>query len=53
MRVCQFRHDGKWTSIAAARMPPHQEDLRFYFTGQSLAVKPPTQNDRTIIPWVA
>ena len=27
MRVCQFRHDGKWTSIvAAARRLPDEED---------------------------
>src|SRR5579862_3715910 len=31
MRVCQFRHDGKWTIITAARKPPPQEDLRFLF----------------------
>ena len=32
MRVCQFRHDGKWTSAAAAGRLPHQEDLQIYFT---------------------
>jgi hypothetical protein len=31
MRVCQFRHDGKWTSAAANRMPLHQEDLHLLF----------------------
>ena len=40
MRVCQFRHDGKWTSIvAAAPRPPDQEDLHVYFTARLLAVK--------------
>src|ERR1700758_5438583 len=39
MRVCQFRHDGKWTSTAATRKPPHQEDLHFYSTGAILGVK--------------
>jgi hypothetical protein len=40
MRVCQFRHDGKWTSAAADRMPLHQEDLHSYFTGMKASVKP-------------
>src|SRR5215472_7911895 len=40
MRVCQFRHDGKWTSAAADRTPPHQEDLHSYFTGTKASVKP-------------
>jgi len=32
MRVCQFRHDGKWTYIAAtATRPPNQEDQHFLF----------------------
>jgi hypothetical protein len=41
MRVCQFRHDGKWTSFAAARTPPHPEDLHLYFTGTAYTVKQP------------
>ena len=40
MRVCQFRHDGKWTSITAARMPPPQEDLHPYSTDATRSVKP-------------
>ena len=45
MRVCQFRHDGKWTSIVAAAPhgPPDQEDLLSYSTGARLAVKPAPQ----------
>jgi len=39
MRVCQFRHDGKWTSAAADGMPLHQEDLRIYFTDTKATVK--------------
>ncbi len=41
MRVCQFRHDGTWTASTAARMPPHQEDLHFYFTDRLRPVKLP------------
>src|SRR5579871_3041379 len=39
MRVCQFRHDGKWTSAATARTLPHQEDLHHYSTEKDCAVK--------------
>lgn len=39
MRVCQFRHDGKWTVTTAAGKPPSQEDLRFYSTGRNSTVK--------------
>ncbi len=40
MRVCQFRHDGKWTSIVAApSWPPDQEGLRSYSTTGKDAVK--------------
>jgi hypothetical protein len=39
MRVCQFRHDGKWTSTAATRTPPHPEDLHLHFTGAKEPVK--------------
>jgi hypothetical protein len=40
MRVCQFRHDGKWTSIVAATSwPPDQEGLRFYSTAGQGTVK--------------
>jgi ketosteroid isomerase-like protein len=42
MRVCQFRHDGKWTSFAATRKPPHPEDLHSYSTDASQRVKPST-----------
>src|SRR5215469_7580747 len=41
MRVCQFRHDGKWTSTVAAATLPDQKDLRFYSTGTAPAVKHP------------
>jgi hypothetical protein len=41
MRVCQFRHDGKWTYIAAAVIrPPDQEELHQYSTGATPRVKP-------------
>ena len=41
MRVCQFRHDGKWTyNAAAANRPPYQEDQRFYSTDVTPPVKP-------------
>ncbi len=43
MRVCQFRHDGKWTSFAAARSLPYQEDLHFHSTSTKLRVKRPTK----------
>jgi hypothetical protein len=39
MRVCQFRHDGKWTVITAAGKPPSQEDLLSYSTAAPLRVK--------------
>jgi hypothetical protein len=40
MRVCQVRHDGKWSYIAAAaRKPPYQEDLHFYSTDTVPRVK--------------
>src|SRR5215469_13386952 len=39
MRVCQFRHDGKWTSAAATGTLPHQEDLHVYFTEKDCSVK--------------
>ena len=40
MRVCQFRHDGKWTFIAAATLrPPNQEDQPFYSTDTTPRVK--------------
>jgi hypothetical protein len=41
MRVCQFRHDGKWTFIAAAtHSSPCLEDLHFYSTDTTPTVKP-------------
>ena len=41
MRVCQFRHDGKWTSVAtAASRRRVREDLQVYFTDPRLCVKP-------------
>ena len=41
MRVCQFRHDGKWTYIAtAAPRPPRQEDQHLYSTDTTPRVKP-------------
>jgi hypothetical protein len=39
MRVCQFRHDGKWTVNCGSGTPPHQEDLPSYSTGAKLPVK--------------
>jgi hypothetical protein len=40
MRVCQFRHDGKWTYIAAATArPPNQEDLLLHSTDATPRVK--------------
>ncbi len=40
MRVCQFRHDGKWTFIAVATArPPSQEELHFYCTVVNCGVK--------------
>ena len=39
MRVCQFRHDGKWTNSAAAGKPPPEEDLHIYSTGALVGVK--------------
>ena len=40
MRVCQFRHDGKWTSIvAAAQRPLDAEDLHIHSTDTKLPVK--------------
>jgi hypothetical protein len=40
MRVCQFRHDGKWTYIAAATLkPPYQEDLPNHSTDTKRCVK--------------
>src|SRR5579872_6564723 len=47
MRVCQFRHDGKWITMQRQpEKPPSQEDQHNYFTGQSQPVKRPGQHFR-------
>jgi hypothetical protein len=53
MRVCQFRHDGKWTFIAAAAAwPPSQEDLHLHSTEATPRVKlrKPTAGSREPYP---
>jgi hypothetical protein len=41
MRVCQFRHDGKWTSNRRGSPKlPDQEDLHLYSTDAKPRVKP-------------
>ncbi len=33
MRVCQFRHDGKWTLHHDGQRPSYQEELTSFYRG--------------------